>query len=145
MIKRSLRSALLGSAAAAMLAASSGAAQAMEFNFGDVQMFVDTTISAGTSMRVAPTDHRYLPTANGGPLQATGSADTFIPAVIPVAGGTRALSIVNTPTSLAGSINTDDGRLNFSSGDFTAATLKMTNDILLKYQNYSFFARLNSK
>ncbi len=145
MIKRSLRSALLGSAAAAMLAASSGAAQAIEFNFGDVTMYVDTTVSAGTSMRVVGTDHRYLPTSNGGPLQATSGVDSFTPAVIPVAGGTtRALSIVDTPTSLAGSINTDDGRLNFSSGDFTAATLKMTNDILFKYQNYSFFTRINS-
>ena len=142
MIKRSLRSALLGSAAAAMLAASSGAAQAIEFNFGDVTMYVDTTVSAGTSMRVVGTDHRYLPTSNGGPLQA-GTTPDPTPAV-PVAGGFRALNVLGPDTSLAGSINTDDGRLNFSAGDFTAATLKMTNDILFKYQNYSFFTRINS-
>ncbi|MCF8469545.1 MAG: DUF1302 domain-containing protein [Parvibaculum sp.] len=148
MKRRSLRSVLLGSAAATMLIASAGTASAIEYNFGSVQVFFDTTLSAGASMRTAAINHEYLPTSNGGPLDSTPDTGllgfpTTIPAVIAVNGGTTH-GINAYETSVAGSINTDDGRLNFDKWDMTGNTYKMTNDIQAKWENYTFFARVNS-
>lgn len=164
MINRSLRRLLLGSAVSAGLVASAGMAQAVEYNFGGVKFNLDTTISAGVSMNVANTDHKLLPTSNGGPLQATGTeancssttSDCLIPGGLGgltglysdgVTSGTNfqpALSVINAPTSVAGSINTDNGRLNFSRGDLTSGVIKMTNDLSASWQNYHFFGRLSS-
>ena len=139
-----MRAALLGTAVSAVLAVTAGTAQAVEYNFGSVQVFFDTTISAGASMRVADRNNRFLPTTNGGPLQATSSADVNVP-LIPVNGGFFApLHVIQAPTSLNGSINTDDGRLNFDNGDLIGAPVKMVNDIQAKWTNYTFFARVNS-
>ncbi|MBI1261775.1 MAG: DUF1302 family protein [Rhizobiales bacterium] len=140
----SMRAALLGTAVSAVLAVTAGTAQAVEYNFGEVQVFFDTTISAGASIRSADTETRLLPTSNGGPLQATSSADINVP-LIPTNGGTFIpLHVIQAPTSLNGSINTDDGRLNFDNGDLTGAPVKMLNDLQVKWSNYTFFARLNS-
>lgn len=167
MKRGSLRSVLLSSAAATMLIASAGTANAIEYNFGSVQVFFDTTLSAGASLRTASTNTAFLPTANGGPLQQTGPTDILITPATPGGGGLDGASVnapsgggdivsvggilqsaninsINTPTSLAGSINTDDGRLNFDRGDLIGNTYKMTNDIQAKWENYTFFARLNS-
>ncbi|MBX3489645.1 DUF1302 family protein [Parvibaculum sp.] len=166
MRKGSLRTALLGSTAAAMLIASAGTANALEYNFGSVQVFFDTTISAGVSMRTASTNNRYLPQSNGGPLSDTldpfrapvpGPAHVPGPVLIPgqtiPAGmptndtfvGTGATYGFNTwAPQIAGSINTDDGRLNFDRGDLTSGIVKMTNDIQVKWENYTFFSRINS-
>ncbi len=139
-----MRAALLGTAVSAVLAVTAGTAQAVEYNFGSVQVFFDTTISAGASMRVADRNNQFLPTTNGGPLQATSSADVNVP-LIPVNGGFFApLHVIQAPTSLNGSINTDDGRLNFDNGDLIGAPVKMVNDIQAKWTNYTFFARVNS-
>jgi hypothetical protein len=154
MRKGSLRSVLLSSAAATMLIASAGTANAIEYNFGSVQVFFDTTVSAGASLRTASTNTAFLPTANGGPLQQTGPTDLAIGAAVnaPTGSGDLAggalqsafINAINTPTSISGSINTDDGRLNFDRGDLIGNTYKMTNDIQAKWENYTFFARLNS-
>lgn len=174
MKRGSLRSVLLGSAAATMLVASAGTASAIEYNFGSVKVFFDTTISAGVSAKTSSVNSVYLPTANGGPLQPLGDptgnivvpaatgfaplpAPPFTPngAVInaptgagtPALGGNmqgRALTAINAPSVIAGSINTDDGRLNFDKWDLIGNTYKMTNDLQAKWQNYTFFARLNS-
>jgi hypothetical protein len=149
----SLRTALLGSTAAAMLIASAGTASAIEYNFGSVQVFFDTTLSAGVSMRTAGTNRAYLPTSNGGPL--TGTLDgAILGAPLQIPTGTLPTNStfqngnlfgMNTWASqLAGSINTDDGRLNFDKGDLTSNVYKMSNDIQVKWENFTFFSRLNS-
>ncbi|MBX3491895.1 MAG: DUF1302 domain-containing protein [Parvibaculum sp.] len=146
MRKGSLRTALLGSTAAAMLIASAGTANALEYNFGSVQVFFDTTVSAGVSMRTAKMNHKYLPTSNGGPLTVTpefggafNSGNT-----LGYATNAGAADLNGWATPVAGSINTDDGRLNFDRGDLTSGIFKMTNDIQVKWENFTFFSRINS-
>ncbi|MFN3933889.1 MAG: DUF1302 family protein [Parvibaculum sp.] len=142
---------LLSSAAATMLIASAGTANAIEYNFGSVQVFFDTTISAGVSMRTVNTNHLYLPTSNGGPV--TDTPDRAILGAAVITGNTAPLPTnarlagndMNTwAPKISGSINTDDGRLNFNRGDLIGNTYKMTNDLQAKWQNYTFFTRVNS-
>lgn len=153
MKRGSLRSVLLGSAAATMLIASAGTANAIEYNFGSVQVFFDTTLSAGVSAKTASRNNVYLPTSNGGPLTSTpDSAILGAPLAIPegtlptnstfTAGNLGGLNTYQ--SQIAGSINTDDGRLNFDRWDLIGNTYKMTNDIQAKWENYTFFARVNS-
>ncbi len=145
-----VRSALLGSAVGVAMVAASGTANALEYNFGGVQVFFDTTVSAGVSVRVAETNPLFLPEGNGGPLDQRDLLG-------PVAGGTVAApsAAAQAPNSLfvpdnrqadnfGGSVNGDDGRLNFDRGDLTSGLVRVTNDIQANYQNYTFFARVNS-
>lgn len=154
MKRGSLRSVLLGSAAATMLIASAGTANAIEYNFGSVKVYLDTTLSAGASMRTAKTNHLYLPTSNGGPVSSTPDTDTLgVPTVTGTASPLPTNSTFVTAntydinayaSSVAGSINADDGRLNFSQWDLIGNTYKMTNDLQMSWENYTLFARLNS-
>ncbi|MFN4354000.1 DUF1302 family protein [Parvibaculum sp.] len=151
MKRGSLRSVLLSSAAATMLIASAGTANAIEYNFGSVQVFFDTTISAGVSMRTVNTNHLYLPTSNGGPVTDTPDSEiigapilTGNTAPLPTNANLAGNDINTWSPKVAGSINTDDGRLNFNRGDLIGNTYKMTNDLQAKWQNYTFFTRVNS-
>lgn len=151
MKRGSLRSVLLGSAAATMLIASAGTANAVEYNFGSVKVYLDTTLSAGVSMKTQSVNNKYLPTSNGGPLTTT--AEELlpgVPATIPTGlptnatGGAATQALNAYETAIAGSINTDDGRQNFDQWDLIGNTYKMTNDLQVSWENYTFFARLNS-
>lgn len=134
-------------AAATALSMWGGGAIAAEYNFGGVQVFFDTTVSAGVSMRVAERNMNFVSSGNGGP--------TANPTIVRVAGadGTvvtplsatnnLTLAVANTG-SFAGSINSDDSRLNFDRGDLTSGVVKMTNDIQANYENFTFFTRLSS-
>ncbi|HBM87963.1 MAG TPA: hypothetical protein DD437_05430, partial [Rhodobiaceae bacterium] len=123
---------------------------ALEYNFGGVQVFLDTTVSAGVSMRVAERNMMFVAPGNGGPVNTTAViADPVgrAPGTVATAlhGATANLSLATgDTTNYAGSINSDDSRLNFDQGDLTSATIKMTNDIQTNYENYKFFARLSS-
>lgn len=145
MIRGSLRSLLLSSATTAALVASAGMAHAVEYKFGDVEMHIDTTVSAGASMNTAQTDHALLPTSNGGPLQVTtGNINLpLAPTDASPTGGTG-LTLLLAPATISGSINTDDGRLNFNQWDLTSGVVKMTNDVSASFQNYKFFGRVSS-
>lgn len=166
------------SASAAMMTAALAVqpATALEYNFGGVQVFLDTTVSAGVSMRVADRNNMFLAGGNGGPTKSLSSVQTpdgvrthatvlggaLNPAFTPGAatgvtalspGGGQALTYdfanVNalggfTSEAFAGSINSDDSRLNFDSGDLTSGVIKMTNDIQANYENFKFFARISS-
>ena len=160
MIKGSLRTMVLGAAVSVGLVVSAGTAQAVEYNFGGLKMHLDTTVSIGASMRVASTNTNYLPTSNGGPLQQifgnagcplaafASLADCTSPAltdgVVAAPPHVTALTVLNKPATISGSINTDDGRLNFDRGDLTSGVVKMTNDLSGSFQNYKFFARMSS-
>ena len=98
-------------------------------------------------MRVAERNMNFVSSGNGGP--------TANPTIVRVAGadGTvvtplsatnnLTLAVANTG-SFAGSINSDDSRLNFDRGDLTSGVVKMTNDIQANYENFTFFTRLSS-
>lgn len=164
------------SASAAMMTAALAVqpATALEYNFGGVQVFLDTTVSAGVSMRVADRNSLFLPGGNGGPTKSLAAVQTpdgirshatsvggaFNPAFTPGAaagatafGGGQAVTYdyanINSlggfdSEVFAGSINSDDSRLNFDRGDLTSGVVKMTNDIQANYENYKFFARISS-
>ena len=150
-------------ACAALVAAAIGAqpAQAAEYNFGGVQVFFDTTVSAGVQMRVADRNMSFVAAGNGGPVAnpttlRLGGADGTVATLL---GATNNLTVGIDPThatlgglaapgtsvnGYAGSISSDDSRLNFDKGDLTSAVVKMTNDIQASYENYTAFARVNS-
>ncbi len=145
MIKGSLRSLLLSTAISAGLAASAGGAQALEYSFGELQMTFETTVSAGAALRTQSRDSSFLPTVNGGPTQSTaGNINLPLAPTNADATGGIGLSLGIAPTTQTGSINTDDGRLNFDRGDLTSGVIKMTNDVTARWQNYRFFGRLSS-
>ncbi|MBO6543019.1 MAG: DUF1302 domain-containing protein [Alphaproteobacteria bacterium] len=165
MIRSRVRSALLGSAVGVGLIAASGTANAIEYNFGDVQVFLDTTVSAGVQMRVAERNMNFVAAGNGGPvanpiLLTTNNATTNLSAANPVvtAGAVAANNqrVTHAPNgsvspvfatntdSYAGSINSDDSRMNFDRWDLTSGNVKMTNDIQANWQNYTLFARVSS-
>jgi hypothetical protein len=141
---------LMGSVAALGLLGAS-TAQAVETKFGDFEIVLDTTVSAGVSMRVADRNTDLLAQVNGGTLTDTRvpynySALTYgtinapdltpFPFLNPVS--TAALG---SATNRGGSINGDDGRLNFDAGDLTGATFKISNDLQVKWENFVLFAR----
>ncbi|MEQ9518411.1 MAG: DUF1302 domain-containing protein [Parvibaculum sp.] len=161
-------------AACAVAAIGIQPAAAIEYNFGEVQVFLDTTVSAGVSMRVADRNMAFVAGGNGGPVTSTASVQTpdgirshatsvggsFNPAFTPgAATGVTSLGAGQAVTynyaninalggfdsdAFAGSINSDDSRLNFDKGDLTSGVVKMTNDIQANWQNYTFFARVSS-
>ena len=150
MIRSRVRSALLGSAVGVGLIAASGTANAIEYNFGDVQVFLDTTVSAGVQMRVAERNMNFVSAGNGGPDSSETAtivrpfgADGTVATVLGGATQNFTLATGNT-NSYAGSINSDDSRLNFDRWDLTSGNVKMTNDIQANWQNYTLFARVSS-
>ena len=149
MIKVSLRSLLLSTAVSAGLIATAGTAQAIEYNFGGVQVHLDTTISSGVSMRTAGRDSVYLPTGQGGPqsgVQAVvpgGLGATLTGANAATAAPDPGISIAKAPVP-GGSINANDSRMNFDRGDLTSGVAKMTNDLSMSWRNFNFFGRVSS-
>lgn len=146
---------LMGSVAALGLLGANGA-QAYETKFGEFEIVFDTTVSAGVSMRAADRNTDFLPEVNGG-TNADGRAPYFYSPVTYATGTFNTLSdptgastTDNRPlstatlagaTNRAGSINGDDGRLNYDSGDLTGATLKASHDLQVKWRNFTLFGR----
>ncbi|WP_420561895.1 DUF1302 family protein [Tepidicaulis sp.] len=126
-------------------------ASALEYQFGGVQIYFDTTVSAGVSARVSERNDLFLPGGNGGPIEDRGDVETTtgLTTTASAAAGNFGTQVVTLdretgPNAFAGSINTDDGRLNFDKWDLTSGVVKMTNDIQANWQNYTLFARVNS-
>jgi hypothetical protein len=141
-----VRIGLMGSAAALALAVSAPGAQAVEYTFGDVQIVFDTTVSAGASMRVADRNRDFLSESNGGSRIDTRFVGGFIPSA-PLTGlggltaGTITLNSLPSGTNREGSVNGDDGRLNYDSGDLTGANVKANHDLQISWQNFKIFVR----
>lgn len=104
---------LLPVAAAALSFVGSENAAAADFTYGDVDISIDTTVSAGVSMRTSGRDCSQVAKGDGG-----------------------CPSGVN-----AGGLNTDDGDLNFNRWDLTGATIKSVSDIEVKWKDSGFFLR----
>lgn len=100
-----------GAMALAMTAG--GAAQAEAYKFGDVNVSVDTTVSAGIGMRTSARDCSHVSLVNGG-----------------CTSGGRATGV-----------NSDNGNLNFDRWDFTDAIARVTVDVQAKWENYGVFLR----
>ncbi|CAI8198547.1 MAG: Uncharacterised protein [Alphaproteobacteria bacterium] len=156
-------SALVG---AGLLAA--GPAEAYNVRLGGVDIQIDTTASAGVSVRVADRDMGtgYVAEINGGPAgrgtvtQPTDGWGAANDDISVGCGGTEGNpnSVAHTygvicaydesPVTgynYAGSQNTDNGRLNFDSGDIIGGTLKLTSDIEFSINNnLSAFVRINA-
>ncbi|MFM9864942.1 MAG: DUF1302 family protein [Micropepsaceae bacterium] len=141
-----VRTGLLGSAAAFALV---GAANAVEAEFGDVQITFDTTVSMGASMLTQDRNTQFLPEANGGPIDPRNNAalgGVVLPNGILVAPFSGAFGGVNQysgnrAANNDGSMQTDDGRLNFDRGDLIGANVKANHDLIVTWQNYKIFAR----
>jgi hypothetical protein len=137
---------LMGSAAAVALLGAASTAQAVETQFGEVQIIFDTTVSMGVSMKTADTETAFLPESNGGPVDpraGVGDSNVVI-AEGPIAsfgGPTGRIFWTANPTNNDGSINSDDARLNFGQGDLIGATAKANHDLQISWRNYKFFAR----
>lgn len=141
------RAGLLGSVAAISLLSAMNA-QAVETKFGDVDIVFDTTVSFGASIRTADREGDFLPEGNGGPVDPrAGVGDVNVVATEvgvssfanPAITGT--MRWTNNPDNNDGSVNADDGRLNFDNGDLLGATFKANHDLQMTWQNYKLFAR----
>ncbi|MEQ1753370.1 MAG: DUF1302 domain-containing protein [Micropepsaceae bacterium] len=138
---------LKGSAAVLAMLGAVTSALAVETKFGDVSIVFDTTVSMGASMLTQGRNSQFLPEANGGPVdpRADVSLGAVIVAPIPTASGFGSKSGLNIYTNNGfnndGSINADDGRLNFDRGDLIGATVKATHELQATWENYKFFAR----
>ena len=92
----------------------STSASAESFVFGDLNVSVDTTVSAGITMRASDRDCTKVSLVNGG---------------------------CNASDGRATGINSDNGNLNYDQWDFVNQTLKATMDIQGTWENYGFFVR----
>ena len=101
--------------AAGVLAAAVMPVQAANFQIGDFDLSVNSTVSAGTSFRVEGQDPG---------LYSVGNVN---------AAGVRGRSSSNTG---------DDGNLNFQKGDTFSTIIKGVHDFELKKDNYGFFTRV---
>lgn len=140
------------------------AVQAEQYQVGDLEIFFDTTVSLGASMRTSSRETAFLPSGNGGPQDTrpllTGdlcyaatfdgiTCDplplTFLYTGVVAAGGgaTAQASVPDTDfaDNYDGSINGDDGRLNWDQGDLIGATSKVTHDLEINWENVTFFTR----
>ncbi len=146
------RAGLMATAAGASLIALVGTGAALEYNVGSVKISFDTTISLGGSMRLADRDNRFLPEGNGGNVDVRSAgvvisnpaaAGLGFQAPVNLAGlplGAR-VTVTNNENNFDGSINSDDGRLNFDNGDWIGASAKVSHDLSFEYENFTVFSR----
>ena len=96
---------------------SAGAVMAKEFKVGAVNFAVDSTVSMGASIRASGRDCSHIALENGGCLTEKGTN---------------------------WGVNVDDGNLNFDSGEFVSAVVKVTTDFEARYENFGAFARVKA-
>lgn len=146
------RAGLMATAAGASLIALAGTGAALEYNVGSVKISFDTTISLGGSMRLADRNNEFLPEGNGGNVDVR-SAGVVLSNPAAIGLGLQAptnlaglplgarVTVTNNENNFDGSINTDDGRLNFDNGDWIGASAKVNHDLSFEYENFTVFSR----
>src|SRR5690554_1189899 len=102
--------------ALAVTVLSVGAANAVEFNFGELRAQIDNNISYGVSMRTESPDKGQVWAANGAYKNLA-------------------------PNGESSSNNYDDGTLNYKKGDVYSNVFKWSGDLELSYKNYGAFVR----
>ena len=119
-----------------------GPASAYNMRLGDFDVQVDTTVSAGISWLMKDVNKQYLPISNGGPADGSAYGSPLAPTECTIEYGAYWQELVARP-NFDGSLNTDDGRLNFDKGDPFSAPLRMTTEIEGRSGNITAFARIN--
>lgn len=87
-------------------------ASALQYNFGDVTLQLDTTVSVSAAMRTQTTDCSHVSYWNGGCLQGNGSG---------------------------WDVNNDDGNINVQQGEVFSAPLKVISEFSGQWRNYGFY------
>ncbi|MEQ9142743.1 MAG: DUF1302 domain-containing protein [Parvibaculaceae bacterium] len=110
-VKRGARS-----AAAALLLSSplvfAAPAQALEYNIGDLQLYIDTTVSASAAMRTESRSCAHISYFNNGCLKSDGSG---------------------------WDVNHDDGNINAAKNDIFSAPIKIISEVSGSWENYGFY------
>lgn len=125
MKRGSVQKLLLGSIAATAMMFAAGAANAVDFKFGDVTLSMDNTASVGVGVRTSKQNCYNVSTNNGGCAVQTG-------AVSPISGNAMGIGY---------GVNDDDGNINTDQWDPYSTAIKLTTDFELKYRNYGAFVR----
>ncbi|HCO89645.1 MAG TPA: hypothetical protein DIT40_01600, partial [Alphaproteobacteria bacterium] len=94
-------------------------ATAVEFEYGEMQGFLDTIVSAGASMRTAKRNCENISKANG---------------------GCQSFDASGLDKSSAG-VSSDDGNLNYDQWDVFSGTMKATSELQLNWRNFTGFVR----
>tara|TARA_B110000971_G_scaffold124791_1_gene127746 strand:+ start:7184 stop:9802 length:2619 start_codon:yes stop_codon:yes gene_type:complete len=145
-------------------------ANAYNIRLGGIDIQVDTTVSVGASMLLEDRETKYLPVSNGGSAETnkyfslTDAVDTNADGKIVIADDVESApdfaSCANpysyakfcqdlshaqggTTPNFDGSINSDDGRLNFEGGDLYSAPIKLTSEFEASMGAFMGFARVN--
>ncbi|NWH08739.1 MAG: DUF1302 domain-containing protein [Alphaproteobacteria bacterium] len=108
-----LRGLLLAGASAVGMAVATGPAAAIEFEIGDIEVSIATTISTGMTMRVEDPACKYTSIGNGGCLN----------------------------NGYSYSVESDDANVNYGKFDVTSQLTKFTSDFEVKYDNIGVFVR----
>jgi hypothetical protein len=162
-------SALVGAAVTAI----SPSAKAADYNLGGWDVQVDNTVSFGASWLMKERENQYIPLANGGPADTsrygTASTGTAAIAADPADGSGNYANAAERGQALAGaalaagcdtgygnfcqeviaipnfdgSINADDGRLNFDKGDLFSSPFRLTTEVEGRNGPFTAFAKLN--
>ena len=163
MFKSKLRLLSAGALVGAALSAT-GPAWSANVELGDWNVQIDNTVSVGLSMMMKDPDAQFLPISNGGVADgsvyggvnaATGAlasggdqGGAFVPGVLTnmdacdESYGAYCQEILAVP-NFDGSINNDDGRLNFEKGDIYSAPVRLTTEVEARNGPFTIFGRLN--
>lgn len=87
-------------------------AQSLEYNFGDLQLYIDTTVSVSAAMRTESRSCAHISYFNGGCLKSDGSG---------------------------WDVNHDDGNINVAKNDIFSAPIKVLSEVSGRWQNYGFY------
>ncbi len=124
-------------------------AQAANMQLGTWDVQIDITVSAGMSWLQKDVNEQFLPVSNGGPADGSVYADApnstigqTGPQACDLDYGGYCQEVVAIP-NFDGSINTDDGRLNFDKGDPFSGLLRITPEFEALNGPWTAFARVN--
>ncbi|GMV60997.1 MAG: hypothetical protein AMXMBFR74_01660 [Parvibaculum sp.] len=114
MKKRIAQRVFLGGMTGAAMLLAVGTAHAVEFKFGEANLQIDNLVSVGTGFRTSKQDCTHVAKPNGGCSAGNGAGM---------------------------GINDDDGNINTDQWDPYTASVKITTDFDLQWQNYGAFVR----
>jgi len=116
-MKRGYRLSALATGAALGLAMTAAPASAVDFQFGESNLAIDSIASIGMGVRASGQDCMYIAPVNGGCQDGIGQG---------------------------ANVNTDDGNINFDQWDLTSASVKIVSDIEFTYKNFGAFTRVKA-
>ena len=123
-------------------------AHAVTFNIGGFEVNMDTTVSTGVTYLTSDRNDSFLPEANGGnpnqnPSFNINNGLSQCIGTTPAYGGfcQEITNLGSTVFNHDGSINGDDGRLNFDQGDLISAPTKATLEFETRSGNLQAFLR----